>query len=52
MNAATALQVNEEYATALSTWEDKVNAAYLIFVMTIIDRLQAPIRQVTSPTDA
>src|SRR5437762_14052857 len=30
-DAATVLQANEEYRTALSEWEDKVNAAYLIF---------------------
>ena len=47
-NTAIAFQVNEEYRTALSMWEDKVNAAYLIFVTIIIDQLQASIRQVTS----
>src|SRR5271163_2273950 len=51
-DAPAALQTDEEYATALSVWEDKVNAAYLIFVTTIVVRLQAPVRQATSPADA
>ena len=51
-DAAAALQADEEYATALSVWEDKVNAAYLIFVTTIVGRLQAPVRQATDPADA
>src|SRR5271167_4208131 len=46
-DAPAALQMDEEYATALSVWEDKVNAAYLIFVTTIIGQLQAPVRQAT-----
>ena len=50
--AAAALQADEEYRAALSVWEDKVNAAYLIFVTTIVGRLQAPVRQATSPADA
>src|SRR5437773_2513549 len=33
-------------------WEDKVNAAYLIFVMTIVSRLQAPVHQATNSVDA
>ena len=33
-------------------WEDKVNAAYLIYVTTIVGRLQAPVRQATNPADA
>src|SRR4030095_8353534 len=41
-DAAAALQV-EEYRAALSKWEDKVNAAYLILVKTIVGRLQAPV---------
>ena len=45
VDAATAFQVNEEYHTTLSMWKDKINAAYLIFVTIIIDRLQASIRQ-------
>src|SRR5271168_5271685 len=40
------------YQTALSEWNDKVNAAYLILVTTILGRLQAPVRQATSPADA
>src|SRR5947207_8391572 len=52
MDAPAALQADEEYRAALSVWEDKVNAAYLIFVTTIIGRLQAPVRQATSPADA
>src|SRR5436190_6636344 len=32
-DAAAAAQVDEEHRIALSEWEDKVNAAYLIFVM-------------------
>ena len=40
------------YQIVLSEWNDKVNAAYLIFVTTILGRLQAPIRQATSPADA
>src|SRR5436190_13664549 len=51
-DAAAALQADEEYRAALSVWEDKVNAAYLIFVTTIVGRLQAPVRQATSPADA
>ena len=51
-DAPAALQADEEYATALSAWEDKVNAAYLIFVTTIVGRLQAPVRQATNPADA
>src|SRR5271163_4473350 len=51
-DAPAALQTDEEYATALSVWEDKVNAAYLIFVTTIVGRLQAPVRQATGPADA
>src|SRR5271169_156272 len=50
--AAAALQADEDYRTALSMWEDKVNAAYLIFVTTIVGRLQAPVRQATGPADA
>src|SRR5204863_249941 len=50
--AAAALQADEEYRAALSVWEDKVNAAYLIFVTTIVGRLQAPVRQATIPADA
>src|SRR5271154_2462693 len=42
----------EAYQIALSQWTDKVNAAYLIFVTTILGRLQAPVRQATSPADA
>src|SRR5438046_5772177 len=41
MDAPAALQADEEYRAALSEWEDKVNAAYLIFVTTIVGRLQA-----------
>ena len=52
MNTMIALQMNEEYITTLSMWEDKINAAYLIFVMTIIDRLQASIRQAISSMNA
>ena len=51
-DAAAALQADEEHRAALSAWEDKVNAAYLIFVTTIVGRLQAPVRQATSPADA
>ena len=40
------------YQTALTEWTDKANAAYLIFVTTILGRLQAPVRQATSPADA
>ena len=50
VSSDTAAQV--AYQTALSEWNDKVNAAYLIFVTTILGRLQAPIRQATSPADA
>src|SRR5438876_6287210 len=50
--AAAALQADEEHHAALSAWEDKVNAAYLIFVTTIVGRLQAPVRQATNPADA
>src|SRR5438477_8775661 len=50
--AAAALQADEEYRAALSVREDKVNAAYLIFVTTIVGRLQAPVRQATNPADA
>ena len=49
--AAAALQADEEYRTALSMWEDKVNTVYLIFVTIIINRLQASIRQATSSTN-
>jgi len=42
----------EAYQIALSEWTDKANAAYLIFVTTILGRLQAPVRQATSPADA
>src|SRR5204862_4047419 len=52
VDAVAALQADEEYRAALSVWEDKVNAAYLIFVTTIVGRLQAPVRQATSPADA
>src|SRR5947199_8061364 len=51
-DAADALLADEEHRAALSAWEDKVNAAYLIFVTTIVGRLQAPVRQATSPADA
>ena len=51
-DAADAVQADDAYRTALSAWEDKVNAAYLIFVTTIVGRLQAPVRQVTTPADA
>src|SRR5205814_1937803 len=51
-DAAAVLQTDEEHRTALSAWEDKVNAAYLIFVTTIVGRLQAPVRQATNPADA
>src|SRR5271169_359326 len=50
--AAAVLQADEEHRAALSAWEDKVNAAYLIFVTTVVGRLQAPVRQATSPADA
>src|SRR5271169_632292 len=50
--AAAVLQADEEYRAALSVWEDKVNAAYFIFVTTIVGRLQAPVRQATNPADA
>jgi len=40
------------YQIALSEWNDKINAAYLIFVTTIVGRLQAPVRQATNPADA
>src|SRR5436190_10164625 len=50
--AAAALLVDEEHRAALSAWEDKVNAAYLIYVTTIVGRLQAPVRQATNPADA
>src|SRR5271155_3154351 len=40
------------YQTALTEWTDKANAAYLIFVTTILGRLQGPVRQATSPADA
>src|SRR5277367_230014 len=40
------------YQTALSEWNDKANAAFLILVTTILGRLQAPVRQATSPADA
>src|SRR5271167_575840 len=40
------------YQTALTEWTDKANAAYLIFVTTILGRLQAPVRQATSLADA
>src|ERR1700689_5033129 len=33
------------YQAALSEWNDKANAAYLIFVTTINGRLQAPVRK-------
>jgi hypothetical protein len=39
------------YQSALSEWNDKVNVAYLIFITTILGRLQAPVRQVASPAD-
>src|SRR5271155_3684539 len=39
------------YQTTLAEWTDKANAAYLIFVTTILGRLQAPVRQATSPAD-
>src|SRR5271169_3168316 len=42
----------DAYQIALSEWTDKVNAAYLILVTTILGRLQAPVRQATSPADA
>ena len=45
MDIFTARQMNEEYIIILSTWEDKINAAYFIFITIIIDRLQTPIRQ-------
>ena len=45
-------QVNEEHRVTLSMWENKINAMYLIFVMTIIDRLQASIRQAISSMNA
>ena len=38
-DAAAALQTDEEYRAALSVWEDKVNAVYLIFVTTIVGQL-------------
>jgi hypothetical protein len=50
-DAAAVLQA-EEYRAALSEWEDKVNAAYLILVTTIVGRLQAPVRQATNSADA
>src|SRR5436190_3408344 len=50
--AAAALLADEEHRAALSLWEDKVNAAYLIYVTTIVGRLQAPVRQATNPADA
>ena len=40
-DAADALLADEEHRAALSEWEDKVNAAYLIFVTTIVGQLQA-----------
>src|SRR5271170_7278019 len=40
------------YQTALTEWTDKTNAGYLIFVTTILGRLQGPVRQATSPVDA
>src|SRR5438045_8028099 len=40
-DAAAALQADEEYRAARSMWDDKVNAAYLIFVTTIVGRLLA-----------
>src|SRR5271156_5663449 len=40
------------YQTALTERTDKANAAYLIFVTTILGRLQGPVRQATSPADA
>src|SRR5271167_55265 len=40
------------YQAALTEWTDKANAAYLIFVTTILGRLQGPVRQATSPADA
>src|SRR5204862_6827855 len=52
IDAPAALQVDEDHHAALSVWEDKVNAAYLIFVTTIVGRLQAPVHQATSPADA
>src|SRR5438045_6644461 len=45
---AAALLADEEHREALSLWEDKVNAAYLIYLTTIIGRLQAPVRQATN----
>ena len=42
---------DEEYRAALSLWEDKVNAAYLIFATTIIGRLQASVGQATNSAD-
>jgi hypothetical protein len=38
----------EAYQTILTQWTDKANAAYLIFIPMILDRLQAPVRQATS----
>src|SRR5204863_5096858 len=43
--AAAALQADEEHRAALSLWENKVNAAYLIYVTTIVGRLQASVQQ-------
>src|SRR5271170_4902403 len=40
------------YQAALTEWTDKANTAYLIFVTTILGRLQGPVRQATSPADA
>src|SRR5277367_1133335 len=41
-------EAQEAYQAALSKWTDKANAAYLIFVTTILGHLQASIRQAIS----
>jgi hypothetical protein len=50
--ASSDTTAQEAYQIALSKWNDNVNAAYLILVTTILGRLQAPVRQATSPADA
>src|SRR5271155_922041 len=48
----TSTEAREAYQVALAEWTDEANAAYFIFVTTILGRLQAPVRQATSPADA
>src|SRR5277367_3433913 len=50
--STSTVEAQAVYQMALSEWNDKANAAYLIFIMTILGHLQAPVRQATSPADA